>query len=140
MDKQQLDRRSVVVANQHGNLSKVTQLISDEGVGVDFAAAQSLGDIASFRLIFDKNDGLRKKLQLAGYQVLDRQVFSIELPNRPGELNRLAQRLAQEELDIHYLYAMPRGAGSRIVFEVADAEDGARIARECSAAFEAPPS
>jgi hypothetical protein len=140
MDKQELDQCAVVVANQPGNLSKVTQLISDEGVNIEFAMTQSLGDIASLRFIFDKNDRLRKKLRCAGYQVLESQVFSIELPNRPGELNRLAQRLAKEEIDIRYLYAMPQGANSRVVFAVDDAEEAARIVEECSAALAGPDS
>jgi hypothetical protein len=132
MDKQTMKQSTVIVPKQPGALSHVTALISREGVNIDFVSTESLGDIATLRFIFEKENGLRRKIEAAGYKVLENQVLCVELPNRPGELNKLAQRLAEERVDIRYLFATPHGATSRVVFSVDRTDDAAAILKECA--------
>jgi hypothetical protein len=130
MHKRGLSQCCVVVPNEPGALSKVTQLLAREGVNIDCLMTESLGDIASLRFLMEKENGLRRKLESAGYKVL-----CVEFPNRPVELNKLVKRFADEGLDIRYLYGTSHGPTTKVILAVDRPEKAARLAEEAGASI-----
>ncbi|MBI4249176.1 MAG: hypothetical protein HY611_06715, partial [Elusimicrobia bacterium] len=53
--------------------------------------------------------GVKKLLENAGFQVLETPAYCVELPNRPGELNKLAKALASKSINIHQIYGSADG-------------------------------
>jgi hypothetical protein len=137
MHKQTVNKCTVLVPNQTGALKKVTQILTKEGVNIDSVLTETYGDVAAFRFLLEKENGTRKRLQTEGFQVIEDQVFRLDLPNRPGELNKLTAKLADEEIGIRYLYGTSHGQTTKVILAVDRPEKAAAIVKEFDETFAA---
>ena len=126
MTKQTMTQYSVPVPNEPGTLHKVTQVLYREGVNLTGIMTESLGNAAFIHFLADKENNIPKLLKSAGFQVLENQVFCLELPNRPGELNRLAKRLGDEDINILNVYGATNGGETARVILVVNEPDKAK--------------
>jgi len=69
----------------------------------------------------------RDALRDAGFQVAEREVVILELPNRPGELCRVTAALARKEIDIEELYATAPEGGSRALVVLSCSHNGKAV-------------
>ncbi|MEN6497276.1 MAG: ACT domain-containing protein [Thermoguttaceae bacterium] len=95
----------VRIRNSIGLLFELTKLLSEKGVGILAVNGMVLGEDCVVRVV--TNDNLRAKdaLVAANYAPHEENVIVIDLPHKPGMLRRVAEILAQEDIDIHHLYA-----------------------------------
>jgi hypothetical protein len=120
----------VVVPNEPGILRQLTQLLSQEGVNIDSVLMETLGDVASFRFLLEKENGLRPTLESEGFHVVEDKVFRLDLPNRPGELDHLTRKLAEQGVAIRYLYGTSHGRTTKVVLAVDRPESALGIVKE----------
>jgi hypothetical protein len=120
----------VVVPNQPGVLRHLTQLLSQEGVNIDSLLTETFGDVASYRFLLEKENGLRRTLEDAGFHVVNDKVFRLDLPNRPGELDQLAQKLSEQGIGIRYLYGTSHGRTTKVILAVDRPEDALAIVKQ----------
>ena len=133
---ERMARKYVVVApNQPGMLRQLTQLLSQEGVNIDSLLLDTHGDVASFRFLLERENGLRRTLESEGFHVVEDKVFRLSLPNRPGELDQLARRLAEQGVGVKYLYGTSNGQTTNVVFSVDRPEHAAEIVKELDQRF-----
>lgn len=135
MNKQTCKQCCVIAPNEPGMLAKMTQILSKEGVNIECMLAETLGSLCCYRFMCDKDGGLRKKLENAGFQMVEDEVFCLELPNRPGELNKLCKMLAEEEIDVRYMHGTSHGPVTKVVLSVDQPDAAARIVKECGASM-----
>lgn len=117
---------SVIVPHEPGALARLTQLLSKERVEVQGMVTERLGDSATVRFVTNREDGLRRRLEDAGFPVLENEVFHVEIPNKLAELNRLARILAEERINILSLYSLANGQKARCVLAVDQPERAAQ--------------
>ncbi len=118
----------VTVPNLPGMLAKVTSLLLRNKINITGMMTESLGDVVHIRLLADRESGVTRVLENAGYPVLEVQVFKIDVPNKPGGLNRLAKALAEEDVNILCVYGTASvGARAKIVLAVDQQEKAAPI-------------
>jgi len=125
----------VVVPNQPGTLRQLTQLLSQEGVNIDSLLLDTHGDVASFRFLLERENGLRRTLESEGFHVVEDKVFRLSLPNRPGELDQLTRRLTEHGVAVKYLYGTSHGQTTNVVFSVDRPEHAAEIVKEFDQRF-----
>lgn len=130
LHKHMANKYIVVVPNQPGVLRDLTQFLSQKGVNIDSLLMETAGDIASFRFLLERETGLRPTLEGEGYHVVEDQVFRLDLPNRPGELDQLTRKLAEKQIGIRYLYGTSHGRTTKVVFSVDRPEDALGIVKE----------
>ncbi|HXT01934.1 MAG TPA: ACT domain-containing protein [Elusimicrobiota bacterium] len=129
-------RKYVVVApNQPGVLRQLTQLLSQEGVNIDSLLLDTHGDVASFRFLLERENGLRRTLESEGFHVVEDKVFRLSLHNRPGELDQLTRRLTEHGVAVKYLYGTSHGQTTNVVFSVDRPEHAADIVKEFDQRF-----
>lgn len=104
MTKQTVTQFSVPVENEPGKLYKVSQVLSREGINITGIMTESLGDVAFIRFMADNEQKVHRLLENAGFDAIERRVFQIDLPNKPGELTRVAKALADEDVNILCVY------------------------------------
>ena len=126
-DRQTVTQFSVLTQNEPGQLAKLTQVLSREGVDLSGVVTERLGDSSAIRFVTRKENGLRKKLETAGFPVLESEAFQLEFANRPADFNRLATLLANEGINILNLYSTTHGAKARCVVTVDNPESAAKI-------------
>lgn len=122
----------VVVPNQPAVLRHLTALLSREGFNIDSVLMETAGEVASFRFLADKENekALRRELENEGFHIVDDKVFRFDLPNRPGELDRLNRKLLEQGIAIRYLYGTSHGQTTKVVVSVDRPEDAVRVVKE----------
>ena len=93
--------------NDMGILGEVARLVSERGISVEAVAGNVDGDgeVCVLRLITDDNLRTIDILQEHGYQPVEESVVLLEAQHKPGMLKKLTQRLGEEAIEIHSLYA-----------------------------------
>ena len=130
LHKNQARKFVVTVPNQPPVVRRLTELLSQEGVNIDSLLMETVGDVASFRFLLEETDGLRETLENEGFHVVDDRVFRLDLPNRPGEIDRLTRGLVDQGVSIRYLYGTSHGKTTKVVFAVDRPEVAADVVKD----------
>ncbi len=96
---------SIFVENKAGRLAEITATIAAAGIDI---RALSIADTTNFgilRLIVDKPDVAEKALREAGLTVSLTNVIAVGIPDQPGGFAVAMKALADENVDIEYMYA-----------------------------------
>lgn len=114
----------VIAKDRVGAIADISRLISDKGVNIEDICVYTMGGDAIFYLITDDNNKLAKVFSEKGYRVEARDVVVLSLKNRPGALQKVAEKLKEENIDVKYLYGTMSGTGedTTLVFSSNDDE------------------
>ena len=93
------------VENQPGALAKVAAAFGEEKVNIDGISGTGTGDTGLICLVTDNPGKARSVLQKLGVAFEEKEAEVIDIPNHPGELGRLLDRLAKEGLNVESAYA-----------------------------------
>jgi hypothetical protein len=112
---------SFTMPNKAGLLSEVSRAIAGAGVNITAICAYAMGNTAYFMLTTASNVKAKKALVPLSVAVEERDVVEVELLNRPGELQKVAKRIANAGIDIEYMYATAGASKSTTcIFKTAD--------------------
>ena len=90
--------------NRPGVLARTCSTISESNVNIMAMAVHDTVDQAVVRLLVDHPTKALLLLEQEEFYVLEQEVVVIEIQNAAGEITRIAQCLAQADINIHYLY------------------------------------
>lgn len=99
---------AVAVRNDVGVLSKITSFLVDHGINIEAVAgyATPVGEEAGLMFVTDNNLSAVKILVEHGYDDIgENEVLIVEVENRPGALKNISEILAQNGINITYIYA-----------------------------------
>ncbi|MEW6584733.1 MAG: ACT domain-containing protein [Nitrospirota bacterium] len=96
---------SFEAADKVGLLSDVTRAIAAAKINVTAICAYGMERKANFMLITDGNAKAKKELTKLGITAQEEDVVSVELSNKSGEMQKVAKKIAEAGINIHYLYA-----------------------------------
>jgi hypothetical protein len=108
------------VENRPGVLAEVGEVLGAAEVNIVTAAVYTLGRAGRIHLIVDEADRAVSVLKRAGIEVeAIRDVMSVTLEDRPGELGRFARSLAEAGININGLYiAGERGGEKELIVSI----------------------
>jgi hypothetical protein len=138
MNPQTVSQFRVTVPNLPGELAKITRLLLKANVNITGMMTESLGDVAHVRLLATPERETYALLDHAGFDVLEVPVFQLELPNKPGRLDRLARLLGEESINILCVYGTGAGDRARLILAVDDVERARPILTDWAEAETAP--
>ena len=119
---------SFTMPNKAGLLSEVSRAIAGAGVNITAICAYAMGNTAYFMLTTASNVKAKKALIPLSIAVEERDVVEVELLNRPGELQKVAKRIANAGIDIEYMYATAgAGKSTTCVFKTADDKNTIKV-------------
>lgn len=95
---------SVFIPNRPGALARACSVLSESKVNIMAMAVHDTVDNAVVRILVDQPTKAILLLEQEEFYVLEQDVVVIELGNKPGELTRIAQVLAQADINIAYAY------------------------------------
>jgi hypothetical protein len=101
---------SVTLANQPGQLATLARKLADAGVHIQSLAAIASDNESLVRLMPDDADATRRVLHAAGLHFEERLVLDTFLPDEPGALADVAQRLADAGVNIDSIYLLHSNA------------------------------
>jgi hypothetical protein len=113
---------SFSMKDRAGLLSDITNAVSGAGVNITAVCAYAMNKRAYFMMTTESNalarKALGKKLRL---KPRDEDVVAVEMSNRAGALQAVADRLAEAGINILYMYgSTSTGRVSNCVFSTSD--------------------
>ena len=115
-----LTQLSVFLINEPGRLATLTHALGKEKINIVALTLMDSTEHGVLRLVVDEPQRAQKALERLGFQISVTEVVSTEVPNRPGALAQLAERLADAHINIDYAYVTSGAAGGKTlcVFKV----------------------
>jgi hypothetical protein len=119
--------------NEIGTLNRIAKTLSDKGIDILATSAWVEGEQVVIRLLTGETSRTADALRAHGWEPREVEVIVTELPHKPGMLRRLTESLAQDEIDIHHLYATAAPAQEHCLLVFATANNDRAIVRLNSA-------
>ena len=95
---------SVSLDNMPGILSKVSEILGNEGVNIRAVSVADTADISTVRFVVDDPEKAINILTTNNYSVKETDVLAVETPDHPGGLNAVLKPLKEAGINVHYLY------------------------------------
>ncbi len=109
-----------ILPNRVGLLSEVTTFLANGKINIEALCAYGRGPEGVFMIVTNNNSKAKKILTQMGAEVKAEEVIAVELPNKPGELQKVAKRVSEADVDINYVYVSPSGSKMTAVFKTAN--------------------
>lgn len=102
----ELKQISVFLENRAGQLSAITQKLSQAHIDLRALNIAETADYGLLRLIVNDTDAAVQVLQQAGCIVTTTRVLAVAVPDTPGGLNALLDVLTKQHINVHYMYSI----------------------------------
>lgn len=115
---------SIFLDNRPGMLARACQALAKEQINILAMAISDTIDHAIIRLVVSDAKQAAAILQKLQLPVHERQVIFMDVPNTPGSLARIAERLAEAGVNIEYAYCTgsPTQPAGHLVLRTNDIE------------------
>ena len=97
---------TVFLEDRSGRLAEVAGLLGAAGINIRGFSTTEAAEYAIVRLIVTDPDRARALLHDAGFTTHFSQVICVRVPDEPGGLARVLDRVAAEGVSIDYLYGI----------------------------------
>ena len=96
---------TLFLENKPGELARATSALAEAKVNIEGISVADTTDIGLVQIVVSDLQAARTALMNAGIATTEQKVALLTIANRPGELARLATKLAEHKININYLYA-----------------------------------
>ena len=111
----------VYVQNKPGELAKVCELLGNQGVNIKAISSERAHERPMVKIVTDDETTTKSALARSGIGYDLRDVISVMMPDRPGELGRISRKLARSMVNVESIYILGKdGAMTEIAFTVDD--------------------
>jgi hypothetical protein len=120
---------TVLVEDRPGALARICRALADQKVNILALQSSPSEGGGLLRFIVDNVATAKRALDNEGVSYQETDVAQVRLPHRPGELARIAARLAEVEININYAYCGvdPSTSTPLVIFGATDAAEVAMI-------------
>ncbi len=112
---------SFSMKDKPGLLSGITARLAKAKVNISAVCAYAWDDTAYFDMTTDSTARAKKALKDLKLEFEEEDVIAVEMPNRVGELDKVARAIADAGINIGYMYATTStGKTSTCLFSTSD--------------------
>ncbi len=113
----------VYVQNKPGELAKVCELMGANGVNIKAIASERAQSKPQIRIVTDDEATARAVLSKAGIPHELKDVIHLKIIDRPGELGKIARKLARVMVNVDSIYILSKENGmTEVALTVDDLE------------------
>lgn len=115
---------SAFLGNHPGVVADLCEALNERNINIRALTVLETCDIGTLRMIVDNVELTKEVLRTWGAAYIVSPVIAITIPDRPGAFGQIARRLANEGINIEYVYAsaLPGSHSTLGVFRVSDTE------------------
>lgn len=126
---------SVFLANKPGVLAQVCRQLADDKVNIVAICLMDSTEHGVLRMVTEHADKARKSIGSLNLPVSENRVIILTLPNRPGALSDVVERLAAGKVSVNYAYVTTGAPGGKTVgvLSVSDPNKASKLLTERSA-------
>ena len=97
---------SVFLENRTGQLAEITRLLAENHIDIRALSIAETADYGLARMIVDDSHKASAILLEHGDILSMTPVYAVEVPDAPGGLANLLTTLAENQLDVEYMYSL----------------------------------
>jgi hypothetical protein len=113
---------TVIMPDRPGTLAEMGEALGKAGVNIEGCCGFAVGNEGVIHILVEDAKAARRALQATGFKVsAERPVLVTNIADKPGELGKLARRLANAGVNIDLGYTIGKG---ELVLGVDDLEKG----------------
>ena len=101
----------VFVQDKPGELAKVCELLGNNGVNIKGIASERNNSRPLIRVVTDDEATAKAALTRSGISYDLKDVISVMLPDKPGELGKVAKKLARAMVNVDSIYILGKDGG-----------------------------
>jgi hypothetical protein len=123
---------SVFLANKPNILARVCQQLADDKVNIRALSMMDASEHGVLRLVVENPDDARRTLEGLNVAHTETTVLLATLPNRPGAMADVVERLASNHVSVNYAYCTSGAPGGQTigVFRVSDLKKAVQVLAE----------
>jgi hypothetical protein len=123
---------AVFLANRPGALARVCEALGNAGINIRALATSDTVDHTVVRMVVSDPTKALMLLGEAGVLALETEVLTIETASEPGVLAKIAEHLAEAEINIEYTYPAGgrRAEKGLIILRPSDVEKARSVLQE----------
>jgi hypothetical protein len=119
---------SFSMKDKPGLLSEITTRLADAKVNITAICAYAWDDTAYFDMTTASNAAAKKALTGLKVEIEEEDVIAVEMPNKAGELQKVAHAIADAGINIEYMYGTTAtGKTSTCLFSTSDNRKALRL-------------
>lgn len=113
---------SIFLENKSGRLAEVCTTLGAHDINIRALCIADTSDFGILRLIVNDPAKAASVLQQAGFSVGQTSVIALQIPDRPGGLGGVLEKLEAAGINVEYMYAffVRREGDAVVLFRVAD--------------------
>ena len=101
---EKMTQLSIAIENAPGQLGRLCRALAQADVNIRGISVSDGTDVSTVRLVVSDVAAATKVLREAGVQCVSQDVLVLELEDKPGALERVASRLGEAGVNVHYIY------------------------------------
>ncbi len=123
---------SVFLANKPGLLAQICQQLANDKVNIIAMSMMDSGEHGVLRLVAADSRQARDSLSVANAATAETTVLMATLPNKPGALADVVERLSSSHITVDYAYCTTGAPGGKTtgVFRVSDIKKASKVLTE----------
>jgi len=103
---------TIITSNKVGVLAEICELLGGSGVNIEGISGQGMADKGLIRVVTGDTATATKLLTKNGFPHTVGDVFIIEMPDRPGELAKIARKVAKAGVNVESIYILSKNKGA----------------------------
>lgn len=129
MKVEKIKQFSVFMPNKPGALSRLASLFAEKGINILGIASEVSAESGLVRIALANDSDASAILSKAGFSSVETHILSIEVDDKPGEMLRVTEALAEGKINITTVYGTSvEGAGtSRLLLAVQNTDKALAI-------------
>ncbi|MFQ5464015.1 MAG: ACT domain-containing protein [Phycisphaerae bacterium] len=105
----------VGLEHKPGMLTRLCHLLRTEGVNIEALFVSNDADVAWVNFVAKPADRVEEALKKGRHKFFSESVLTVQVDNKPGEIEQIATRLADADVNINYVYGSGAGGHPSII-------------------------
>lgn len=111
----------IILRDRPGELARICGALASQGVNISTIAAVVDSDPATIAFITAYEQRTSSILQSLNIDFQKVDIISIKIPDQPGELEKITEKLANADINIESIYLLAKSRGeTQLVFSASD--------------------
>ncbi len=116
----------VLVPHEPGSLGRVTQVLGEANINIEYIDGRSIGELGVISLRTDDDDAALHAMLEEGLRAVTSDAIVFHLPDKPGALAGVSRIFHENQINVRTIHIMHRIKGHAIVAVTTDDDDTAR--------------
>ena len=109
---------AVFVENKPGQTARISKLLADAGANIRWVTIANSGSFGVMKFLVDKSDAAVRALKDNGLMVSLLEVLAVEMPDKPGSLQAVADFLGRNNINLDNCSGFVANSRAVLVVEV----------------------